>query len=247
MKKIILLLFIGVLYACAEKAKPLTAQNIIDKAIEASGGELYKERKVSFFFRAKEYVSEMNDGRTSFTRISTKDGIKTTDILNNNSFKRFLNDSLITVADSMTTRYSNAINSVHYFARLPYGLNATAAHKELMGEVSIKNKEYYKIKVTFDQENGGVDFEDTYIYWFNKETYAPDYLAYEFHVDGGGIRFREAFNERFVNNIRFVDYNNLKPKNKEASLYEIESLFVKGELKLLSKIELDSIKLSPLH
>ena len=247
MKKIILLLFIGVLYSCAEKAKPLTAQNIIDKAIEASGGELYKERKVSFFFRTKEYVSEMNDGRTSFTRISTKDGIKTTDILNNNSFKRFLNDSLITVADSMTTRYSNAINSVHYFARLPYGLNATAAHKELMGEVSIKNKEYYKIKVTFDQENGGVDFEDTYIYWFNKETYAPDYLAYEFHVDGGGIRFREAFNERFVNNIRFVDYNNLKPKNKEASLYEIESLFVKGELKLLSKIELDSIKVSPLH
>ena len=108
-------------------------------------------------------------------------------------------------------------------------------------------RDSYKIKVTFDQENGGVDFEDTYIYWFNKETYAPDYLAYEFHVDGGGIRFREAFNERFVNNIRFVDYNNLKPKNKEASLYEIESLFVKGELKLLSKIELDSIKVSPLH
>ena len=32
--------------------------------------------------------------------------------------------------------------------------------------------------------------------------------------DGIGLRFREAFNERYINGIRFVDYNNYKPKLK---------------------------------
>ena len=147
--------------------------------------------------------------------------------------------------DSLANIYSNSINSVHYFAYLPYGLNDPAVNKEFLGEMAIKGKDYYKVKVTFDQENGGDDFDDVYIYWFNKETFKPEYLAYEFHVNGGGLRFREAYNERYVNGIRFVDYNNYKSVSDSQSIYEIDSLFNKGELELLSKIELKDVVVSP--
>jgi len=84
-----------------------------------------------------------------------------------------------------------------------------------MMELCTKNS-YYKLKVTFDQDGGGDDFDDTYVYFFNKATFKPDYLAYDFHVNGGGMRFREAYNERYVNGIRFVDYNNMKPIDENS-------------------------------
>ena len=147
--------------------------------------------------------------------------------------------------DTMSIKYANSVNSVHYFARLPYGLNDPAVRKELIGETTIKDKKYYKVKVTFKEDNGGDDFDDIYFYWFNKETFKPDFLAYKFHVDGGGIRFREAYNERYVGNIRFVDYTNLKPKEMLASIFTIDSLYEAGGMELLSKIELDSIQVTP--
>ena len=55
------------------------------------------------------------------------------------------------------------------------------------------------------------------------------------------MRFREAYNERYVNGIRFVDYNNMKPINSGASVLKVDSLFNNDLLKLLSKIELKDI------
>ena len=123
-------------------------------------------------------------------------------------------------------------------------MNDAAVNKEFLGETEIKGADYYKIKVTFNQAGGGDDFDDTYIYWFNKETFKPDYLAYDFHVDGGGMRFREAYNERYVNGIRFVDYKNLKPKNSNATILQIDSLYTNNQLELLSKIELKNVSVN---
>ncbi|MBT8297170.1 MAG: deoxyribose-phosphate aldolase, partial [Maribacter sp.] len=84
-----------------------------------------------------------------------------------------------------------------------------------------------------------------YLYWFNTKSFKPDYLAYEFHVNDGGLRFREAFNERTVNGIRFVDYINYKPIDENQSIDVIESLFQQGKLEVLSKIELKNISVNP--
>lgn len=247
MNKTVLILLLILFFSCKnESKKELSAQEIIDKSIEVSGGKLHNKKKVSFLFRGKKYIAENRNGKKILKRITFTDSLKITDVRRYNSFERYFNDSLIYTPDSIANRYSNSINSVHYFARLPHGLNDTAVMKELLGETIIKNKAYYKVKVTFNQNNGGKDFEDIYIYWFNKETFKPDYLAYKFYTDGGGIRFREAFNERYVDGIRFVDYNNLKPKNKKASIYKTDSLYEAKELELLSKIKLDSIKVSSL-
>lgn len=243
MKRILLPLLVLLFLACKETpTEEPTAQEIVDKSITASGGARYNDHGTSFLFRDKEYVSNNENGKRVFERISRLDSVTITDVKKETGFERYMNDSLVVVPDSMAIKYANSINSVHYFVRLPFGLNDGAVNKELLGKESIGGKEYYKIKVTFDQQGGGDDFEDTYIYWFDTENFKPDYLAYDFHVDGGGQRFRKAYNERYVDGIRFVDYENYKPKTKDADLLEIGKLYDKEELELLSKIEITDIE-----
>jgi hypothetical protein len=142
----------------------------------------------------------------------------------------------------MAVKYTASVNTVHYFALLPYGLNDAAVNKSSLGEVTIKNKVYHKIKVTFSQEGGGEDYEDVFVYWIDAETFKADYIAYSYIEDDGvGIRFREAYNERMVNGLRFVDYNNYKSEDATMDLLGLDKAFESGSLKLLSKIELENI------
>ena len=242
MKRILIPLILVFVIACKQESKKeLTVQQIVDNSIADSGGKRFDEYRVTFDFRDKGYVSENMDGQRVYKRISDLDSTTIIDVKRGDDFERYMNDSLVMVHDTMAVKYANSINSVHYFVRLPYGLNDAAVNKELLGKETIKNKEYYKVKVTFDQQGGGDDFEDTYLYWFDIESFKPDYLAYDFHVNGGGQRFRKAYNERYVNGIRFVDYENYKPKKNGTDILEIGQLYDKGELELLSKIELKNI------
>ncbi len=63
-----------------------------------------------------------------------------------------------------------------------------------------------------------------------------DYLAYLYHTDGGGLRFREAINQRRVNGILIQDYVNLKPEDEGIDIMTIAELYEAGELKVLSEI-----------
>jgi len=230
------------LISCKQKeATKISAQDIVDKSIAVSGGDLYKTSDISFDFRDRKYILQRIDGKKILKRIKKNDTLDILDVKTAQGFERYIDGKLAQIPDSLANSYANSVNSVHYFAYLPYGLNDQAVIKEYLGEVIIKDKKYHKIKVTFKQENGGDDFDDVYIYWFNAKTFKPDYLAYEFHVNDGGLRFREAFNERTVNGIRFVDYLNFKPINDNQSINGIDSLFEKGELEVFSKIELENI------
>ena len=248
MKKIIFLLGVTLVFSCAEHhKKDLSAQEIVDKAIQVSGGKLYKKSDISFTFRDKDYHYNHVGKEPILRRVFVKDSFVVTDIRETDEFCRYINDSLVTVHDTLANAFSNSVNSVHYFAYLPYGLNDGAVEKEYMGEQQIKDIDYYMVKVTFKEEGGGDDYDDTYLYWFNKETFKPDYLAYKFHVNGGGVRFREAYNERYINGIRFVDYKNYTPEDKETSFYTIDSLYNEDNLKLLSTIELKNITVTTLY
>jgi hypothetical protein len=241
MKRLFILFSLILLFSCNEKGETLSAQMIIDRAIESSCNGNCENANIDFTFRDKYYVSERNGGIYRYERISSDSTGVTEDVLTNAGFTRQKNNILIAVPDSMVTKYSNSINSVIYFAQLPFGLNAAAVKKELLGEALIKDEVYYEIRVSFEEDGGGKDFEDIFVYWIHKEKFTVDYLAYQYEVDGGGIRFREAYNPRVVNGIRFADYNNYKPETLDIPLPDMDALFEKGDLKLLSKIETESV------
>jgi len=241
MKQFLILFCLILLSSCNEKEETLSAQMIIDKAIQSSCNGNCENAIIEFTFRDKRYVSKRSGGNFRYERIFSDSSGVTEDALTNDGFTRKNNSILIAVPDSMVTKYSNSINSVIYFSQLPFGLNAAAVKKKLLGEVEIKDEVYYEIRVSFEEEGGGKDFEDVFVYWVHKEKFTVDYLAYQYQVDGGGIRFREAYNPRVVNGIRFADYNNYKPSNLGIALIDLDTLFEQGALKLLSKIKTESV------
>lgn len=226
-----------------------TASEIVDSSIEVAGGDQIASSIITFDFRDKHYKATRNIGSFQLERHfvdSTSHRVSSIkDVLNNNGFQRFVDDLLLEIPDSMATKYAASVNSVHYFSVLPYGLNDNAVNKTPLEDRIIKGKSYSAIQVTFDQDGGGEDFEDVFVYWINKNTNKVDYLAYSYNEDHGkGLRFREAYNERYVEGIRFVDYNNYKPNDSSIDLTELPQLFEKGKLILLSKIELENIKVA---
>jgi hypothetical protein len=250
MKYIILFLFSALLFNCNNSpTKEMSAQDIIDTSIEVMGGEQLDSSYIEFAFRDKYYTAYRHKGiyqlSREFVDSINSAAIAIKDELSNNGFERIANKKIVTVPDSMATKYSASVNSVHYFSVLPYGLNDAAVIKNRIDDVTINDKNYYTIQVTFQQEGGGEDFEDVFLYWIHKDSFRLDYLAYSYNEDDGkGVRFREAYNERTINGIRFVDYNNYRPKSALVKLQELPKLFQSGELDLLSKIELKNIKVN---
>lgn len=239
------------LLCCKQKQNPtpddLSAETIINRAIENAGGELFKRSEIEFDFRDMHYKAMRYYGKFQLERYLMHAGRSIKDVLGNSGFTRFQDDERIQVPDSLAALFSASVNSVHYFSVLPYGLNDLAVQKTDLGTVTIKDKTYYKIKVTFSEEGGGEDFDDEFIYWVNTENFNVDYLAYSFkEKDGLGFRFREAFNKRTVNGLQFADYYNYKPDNEAIDLEDLELLFTSEKLQLLSTIALENITVKPL-
>jgi len=213
------------------------AQSVLNKVIEQAGGEKYETSAIEFRFRGKEYVSVRNCGMYELQRNQiSKAGDTIKDVVSNMGFERFVNRKKQNLPDSLSNRYSNAVNSVHYFAQLPFGLNDPAVKKTYLDTVKINQTAYHKIKVQFTEEGGGDDHDDVYMYWVNQEKNTIDYLAYSFEVNGGGMRFRKAINPRIINGIRFVDYENYAPKEANLNVIDLDEAYENDHLKKVSEI-----------
>ncbi len=229
--------------ACNNNSNDDKAASIISRSIKISGGNIIQNSIISFQFRDKSYKASRDNGLFVLERRFQDSSKVTTDRLSNEGFKRYVNGQLQIIQDSIAAKYGNSVNSVHYFSVLPYGLQDDAVNHKYIGETTLKGKEYYKIKISFDEVGGGEDFEDVFVYWIEKKSARVDYLAYSFNEDdGAGMRFRKAYNERYIEGIRFVDYENYKPFGKGGELLELDELFEQNKLKLLSKIELKNVQ-----
>jgi hypothetical protein len=232
------------LMACKLSEQKLTAQEIINKTILFSGADKVANSKITFKFRENSYTAVRNKGIFKLFRTYRKDSLIIKDVLKNNGYERSINAKLVNVADSMIAKYRNSINSVHYFSVLPFGLNAAAVNKKLLKSATLKGKEYYKIEITFSKEGGGDDFDDVFIYWIGKEDFLIDYLAYSYHTNGGGKRFRVLKEQCIKNGIRFVDYHNYKPLNESVSLADVDQAFESNGLIKVSEIILKDIEVA---
>lgn len=239
MKYVCFLVLVVVFSSCEQEREKTPAEEIIAKAIENAGGKNYEKAEIHFTFRENKYSSKRDGGLYEYTR-TIKDSLgEARDVLTNEGFRRLRGEREETLHDTLKANFANSVNSVHYFVQLPYGLDAPAVQEELVGQDTISGEPYYEVKVTFDQEGGGTDHEDEYMYWVHQEDFTVDYLAYRFYVNEGGIRFRKAIEPRMVGGIRFVDYENYKLQNnwETVDLKELDELFMQDRLELVSMIE----------
>lgn len=234
------LMILGLFASCDSRTE---AEKIVDKSIVAHGGKIYENAKIDFDFRDIHYSIFKNKNAFEYTREFTDSSGAVKDVLNNSGFVRTVNGAKIdTLPEERIGAFSRSVNSVAYFAFLPYGLNDDAAVKTYLGETDLKGEKYHLVKVTFAKDGGGDDFDDEFLYWIGTDDFFIDYMAYSYHTDGGGVRMREVSGVQEVGGIRFQNYLNLKPEDKDTPVDEMQALYVDGKLELLSEIKLENIK-----
>ena len=237
---LVLLAAVIALQGCSSFSKE---QRIIDRAIEAHGGELYQGVRITFDFRNIHYQILKTPSRFEYSREFSDSTGLVVDVLNSADFVRTVNGAETVLTEERKQAYSNSVNAVAYFAFLPYGLNDPAARKQWVGGTELDGNTYDVVKVTFSEEGGGEDFEDEFLYWINKENNRMDYLAYSYHTEGGGVRFRKAVNSRVINGIRIQDYQNYTSADRGTSIGDMEDLYKSGQLELLSEIILENVQI----
>ncbi len=238
--------FVLLLWSCQEARESATptgpAQEAVDAALAAHGSGKLRQGRVAFDFRDRHYVADRDGGKFTYERIFTDStGRRVRDILDNDGLRREVDGRKVELSSKDSVAYSNSVNSVLYFALLPLFLNDAAVEKEYLGEEVIGGEPYEKVLVTFRQDGGGKDHEDEYVYWFHRERHTMDYFAYNYLVDGGGARFREAYNVREIQGIRFADYVNYQPRDSSREVRQFGQMFENGAMEELSRIESENI------
>ena len=242
MKKLLLIfgLFAAITYGQEHSFDP---EEVVNRSISAHGSKVFEANNVSFDFRNKSYTIQPTSNGYRYTRSQILYGANVKDIMTQRgAFTRQVNGKTVEVTDSTAFKFSESINSVAYFFMLPLPLNDQAVIKEAAGMDTIAGKVYYRVAVTFRQEGGGTDFQDQYRYWIDKDNYRVDYLAYNYQTNGGGVRFRKAINRRKIEGLVVQDYINYRPKDIATPLDSLPSLFGKGELIEVSRIEKTNIQ-----
>lgn len=235
-RSLIFVSLMTMLFAC----KKDRAQQSVDNAIEAHGGKAFESFMLEFDFRNRHYTAARNDGTFSYSREFVDSTGQIKDVLNNTGFTRYRNGSPIDIPEERKQAFTRSVNSVIYFALLPFGLNDPAVNKQSMEETIIRGEPYEVVRVTFDEAGGGEDHEDVFLYWFHKHKKTMDYFAYLYKTEEGGLRFREAINPRKKGGILLQDYINYKPVDENIPIDSLKSMFLSGNLQKLSEIRMEN-------
>jgi hypothetical protein len=241
MKIIAVTVLIFLFTSCVNKDK---AGEIVSKSVSAHGMDGLKNQNVSFSFRSKDYAVSRFENGYVYSRSFIQDTAFYQDyLINSVDFVRVIDGDTSEVSVDWQGRYGSSINSVLYFFLIPYVLQDDAVIKTFVGKEKIEDQMYLKLKVVFDEENGGKDHDDEFLYWINQATHLVDFFAYSYQTDEGGVRFRQAINRDEIDGIIFQDYINYRAE-AGTPLSALTKLFASGDLEKLSTIDIQDIIIS---
>jgi hypothetical protein len=218
------------------------AQAIVDRAIRTHGGQVLRSAVVEFDFRDRSFRATRDGGIYRYERMFADTSGRIHDIMTNDSLYREVDGVRVPLTDAQRRSIESGVNSVIYFALLPFNLNDPAVRKQYLEEAVVEGEPYHKIEVTFDQEGGGRGYEDRFVYWIHRDRYTMDYLAYRFYEDQGGTRFRRAVNPRVIGGVLFADYENFTADTLEEAIEGYDEILEAGALRLVSRIDLENIR-----
>lgn len=245
----ITLLLIFACVALPPKSAPVSkAQQIVNAARKVHGVDTLAHARVDFDFRGKHFTAFRTDEGFLYQRMYTDSSGTVRETLKQDSVSRFIEGiGPVTLTNQQQRSLESALNSVVYFALLPFSLNDPAVQKRYLGAGQIRGEPYDKVEVTFAQQGGGRDWEDRFVYWFHQHHHTMDYLAYRFDDTRDGTRFRQAFNPRTINGVRFADYYNYNSDSLGVDIAHFDVLFEQGKLDLLSEVVLENVSVTLLR
>src|SRR5690606_31989160 len=136
-------------------------------------------------------------------------GRRVEDVIDNDGLRRLVDGVAVPLDPVEAARTNTTVNSVAYFALLPFPLRDPAVRLRHLGPDTLRGVPYERVEVTFAPEGGGRDWQDRYLYWLHPEAHTVDFLAYTYELGANevgpfatGSRFREAVHARTVGGVR---------------------------------------------
>ncbi len=219
---------------------------IVDRAIELHGGELFEQSQVKLTVASRSGsfdVDSMVDGDRFEYRIRASNGSDEPEYRRDNmALEVTEGGEPMEMDEAEHVRAESYVNQRMYFLFLPYKLNDPGTYKEDQGLEEWNGRRLRRVRVTF--EPGASDGADSaYVYWFDPETARLEQFAYDYS-EGAGLRFRVLTNYRRVDGLLFYDADNYGLNTRDGGLTvdDINPAYVEEELPLVSRIELRDIQ-----
>lgn len=222
------------------------ARGLIAQAIQAHGGNVFEEGTFRFHFRGADFRVIREGGDFYQERVRDVNGARVTEAMTNSGTFRWVEGSPVVLGPDEERSLETAVNSVVYFAFLPYRLEDPAVRPLHLGETELGGVSYDLVEVTFHQEGGGRDHDDRFLYWFHGVDRTLDFMAYYYHTGETGSRFRKAIFRRTVDGMLVQDYENYSGtiQGEELGMQELEryeDLYQDGALELVSEVILEGV------
>ncbi len=234
------------LIAAACQQGPEGPEAVVQAAIERHGGDVFEGVHMQWDFRGIPFEVMRDDGRFRYQRTVTDSlGQAVVQVIENEGSWIEVNGERRELDPRARARLETAVNSVVYFGFLPFRLDDPPVRLADLGTSQVEGQPYQKIQVTFQQEGGGPDWEDRFIYWFHETDHTLDYLAYREATEVETTRFRKAVNRREIAGLLVQDYENYTGDPDVGDVAEYDRLFEAGGLRLVSMVEFDDLQVHP--
>ncbi len=229
----------------AEEAGPGA---LVARSIAVHGGAVFEESEVRFRFREADFRVVRDGGRFVYERtLVDEEGQSVREGMDNDSTWRVVDGAAEVLDRDAREAVETRVNSVVYFGFLPFRLDDPAVRVRALPDGEVAGEPYRRVEVTFEEAGGGQDWEDRFVYWFHPEHHTLDFLAYRYYRDEGGTRFRRAVNRREIEGILVQDYENYAPLVEVDDIAEFGLVYARGELALVSLVELEEVEVRPLQ
>lgn len=235
----------------AERPSP-AAQALVTATLATHGSHALDRAELAFAFRGTPFTVRRHEGRFRYARTLTDSlGRTVEEVVDNDGVHRFVDGAEVPLDPAAARRVETAVNSVAYFALLPLPLRDPAVQPRALGPDTIRGEPYERLEVTFDEDGGGRDYEDRYLYWLHADRHTVDYLAYTYELGANetgpnatGSRFREVIGVHEISGVRLQDYRNLTADVGDA-LERYPTLYEADSLRVVSEVVLDSVRVTP--
>jgi len=222
--------------------------DVVDRAIEHHGGDLYLHSRTSLEVCSKsgcyEVSAAVQAGRYEYrVRGPYRGGVREV-LVNNDLALHWQDGNEMDVSPEGDTALRDWAMERVYFCFLPYRLNDDSVLKEDLGLERWSGRDLHKVKVTF-VPGTSTDAEDEFLYWFDPASGRLEQFAYSFAGSPGGLRFRKLYNFRRIGGLLFFDQENRGTAGDELTVEAISPEFV-AAMERISTVELRNIQVEDL-
>ncbi len=252
MKSLLFTLAAVVLFTSCESStetKNLDGKTLLNKAIQAHGGDLYSRATIAFDLNKNSFEFTRDGYNYDYKMIRTVDSVTSVGRAFNGGFEFTENGVAKSQGSRTDNMIKNHINSVAYEFYIPYEFTSNDVIQTYLGDEYMRQRLYHKVKISFKTPTGGDPDLRAFMLWLDAETFEIDFVAKENDPNSGRKQFSAAAYKRRVGGMLFSDFEiyQTKGRNREFPLDSIGIAYNAGLMQRSVTTTYKNIVVTPLQ